>query len=299
MADTMYRGRFAPSPTGPLHFGSLVAAVGSFLDARSQGGEWLLRMEDLDPPRELPGAADNILRMLEAFGLYWDGEVTYQSQRHATYRTALDRLEQIGQTYPCGCKRREIQAHAGPAGSHRIYPGTCRDGLPPGRTARSVRLRVPDLVMSFDDRVQGTVSECLPQQRGDFILLRADGLFAYHLAVVVDDADQGITDIVRGADLLDSTCQQIALQQALEYPTPHYLHLPVVVNEHGTKLSKQTHARAVSADHTVTTLCAALHALGQRVPDGAADCNLADFWKLAETTWRAEQVPKQRMISER
>jgi len=294
MTDTTYRGRFAPSPTGPLHFGSLVAAVGSFLDARARGGEWLLRMEDLDPPREVAGAADDILRTLEAFGFCWDGKVTYQSQRQSAYRTALKRLEEMRETYPCGCTRRELRAHA----EHPVYPGTCRTGLPPGRTARSVRLRVPDREISFGDRVQGTISEYMPRQSGDFILLRGDGLFAYHLAVVVDDADQGITDIVRGADILESTCQHIALQQALGYPTPHYLHLPVVVNEQGKKLSKQTHARPVNAEHAVATLCAALRALGQQIPDGAADCNLADFWKLAEAAWRTERIPKRRMINE-
>lgn len=299
MTDAAYRGRFAPSPTGPLHFGSLLAAVGSFLDARSQGGEWLLRMEDLDPPREVPGAADSILHTLEAFGLYWDGDVTYQSHRHALYREALDRLKQMGQTYPCGCTRREIHAHAGSDGSKRIYPGTCRDGLPPGRTARSVRLRVPDLEVSFDDRVQGAISEWLPEQSGDFILLRADGLFAYQLAVVVDDADQGITDIVRGTDLLDSTCPQITLQQALGHPTPRYLHLPVVVNEHGDKLSKQTHARAVTTDHAVATLRSVLRALGQPLADEAADCNLADFWERAVNSWQVEQIPRAQTITER
>ena len=296
MTDTTYCGRFAPSPTGPLHFGSLVAAVGSFLDARSQGGKWLLRMEDLDPPREVPGAADDILRTLEAFGLCWDGAVSYQSARHSLYQAALDRLGQMGQTYPCGCTRKEIQTHAGSSG---IYPGTCRGGLPPGRKARSVRLRVPDLEVSFDDRVQRTISEWLPEQSGDYILRRADGLFAYQLAVVVDDADQDITDIVRGADLLDSTCQQIALQRVLGYATPDYLHLPLVVNEHGEKLSKQTHARPVTANHAVTTLCSALRALGQPVPDDAAGCNLTDFWEQAVSSWQVERIPMTQIISER
>jgi glutamyl-Q tRNA(Asp) synthetase len=273
-----------------------VAAVGSFLDARSQGGEWLLRMEDLDPPREVPGAADNILRTLEAFGLCWDGAVTYQSDRHSLYQAALDRLGQMGQTYPCGCTRKEIQTHAGSSG---IYPGTCRAGLPPGRKARSVRLRIPDLEVSFDDRLQRTISERLPEQSGDYILRRADGLFAYQLAVVVDDADQEITDIVRGADLLDSTCQQIALQQVLGYATPDYLHLPLVVNEQGEKLSKQTHARPVTAGHAVATLCSALRALGQQVPDDTAGCDLADFWEQAVSSWQVERIPKTQINCER
>ena len=297
MTDAIYRGRFAPSPTGPLHFGSLLAAVGSFLDARANGGEWLLRMEDLDPPREAPGAAYEILRTLEALGLYWDGEVTYQSRRHEAYQAALAQLEQAGATYPCGCTRREIQANAGDTA--QIYPGTCRNGLPAGRTARSIRLRVPDIRFGFEDRLQGPCNETLATQSGDFILRRADGLFAYQLAVVVDDAAQGITDIVRGADLLACTCQQIALQQALGYPTPHYLHLPVVVNTQGEKLSKQTGARAVTVAHAVTTLARVLEALGQTLPPGANDCNLDDFWKQAAAAWQLEHVPHTQTIAER
>ncbi|HHH43081.1 MAG TPA: tRNA glutamyl-Q(34) synthetase GluQRS [Gammaproteobacteria bacterium] len=299
MSDRHYRGRFAPSPTGPLHFGSLLAAVGSFLDARAHDGEWLVRMEDLDPPREVPGAADDILHTLEAFGLHWDGEVLYQSHRHAAYQAALEQLEASGATYPCACTRREIQAHAGLTGSPSIYPGTCREGLPAGRAARSVRLRVPDTDIHFDDRLQGRCVTALARQSGDFILRRADGLYAYQLAVVVDDAAQDITDIVRGADLLDCTAQQIALQQVLGYPTPRYLHLPVVVNAQGSKLGKQIRSPKVDTTHAVTTLCAVLEALGQSLPEGAGESTLEDFWSLATTAWQAERIPPTRTVPER
>jgi glutamyl-Q tRNA(Asp) synthetase len=291
-----YRGRFAPSPTGPLHFGSLIAAVGSFLDARSCDGEWLVRMEDLDPPREVSGAADDILRTLEAFGLYWDSEVMYQSQRHDAYQQALEQLEHAQLVYPCGCSRKDIQGNA--AGSGDVYPGTCRNGLPQGREARSLRLRVPDLDARFGDRLQGDIEEWLPGKSGDFIIRRADGLFAYQLAVVVDDADQGITDVVRGADLLDSTCRQIFLLQSLRYALPRYLHLPVAVNENGEKLSKQTHAPAVSPQQAVSALTAALRFLGQRVPEGLEDSQLADFWDWAVPNWESGRIPNTRMIEE-
>ena len=294
MTDTPCRGRFAPSPTGPLHFGSLLAAVGSFLDARAQHGSWLLRMEDLDPPREIAGAADDILRTLEAFGLHWDGAVMYQSRRHAAYQAALDELEQQQCLYPCGCSRRDIQALS-VAGKAAIYPGTCRNGLPPGREARAVRIRVPDASIHFDDRVQGHMEMNLAEQNGDFILRRADGPFAYHLAMVIDDAAQGITDIVRGADLLDCTAPQIFLQQTLGYTTPRYLHLPVVVNAQGEKLSKQTHAPAVSAEHAITTLGSVLQCLGQALPD--AD-TLDDFWQQAIHNWQLTRIPRTRSINE-
>ena len=295
MTGSPCRGRFAPSPTGPLHFGSLLAAVGSFLDARAQHGSWLLRMEDLDPPREMPGAADDILRTLEAFGLHWDGEVMYQSHRHAAYQAALDELEQRQHLYPCGCSRREIQAQA-VDGRPAIYPGTCRNGLPPGREARAVRIRVPDASIRFDDRLQGSMEMNLAGQSGDFILRRADGQFAYHLAMVIDDAAQGITDIVRGADLLDCTAPQIFLQQTLGYTTPRYLHLPVVVNTQGEKLSKQTHAPAVTAEHAIATLGRVLQRLGQVLPD--AD-TLDDFWRQAIQNWQVTRIPRTRSISER
>lgn len=291
-----YRGRFAPSPTGPLHFGSLIAAVGSFLDARSCGGEWLVRMEDLDPPREVSGAADDILRTLEAFGLYWDREVMYQSRRHGAYQQTLQRLEHAQLVYPCGCSRKDIRENTARSGSGDVYPGTCRDGLPQGREARSLRLRVPDLNVRFGDRLQGDIEEWLPEKSGDFIIRRADGLFAYQLAVVVDDAEQGITDVVRGADLLDSTCRQIFLQQSLGVARPRYLHLPVAVNEHGEKLSKQTKAPAVSPRQAVAALTAALRFLGQSVPDGLESSQQADFWSWAVPNWQSGRIPKTRII---
>ena len=238
----MYVGRFAPSPTGPLHFGSLVAALASYMEARRAKGKWLLRMEDLDKPREQRGAADAILRALEAFGLHWDGAVEYQSRRSTFYRDALDRLKP--HTYPCGCTRSEMADSALAIDGARVYGGNCRGGLPPGKTARTIRIRAEGQIR-FVDRVQGAQAQQLERDVGDFVLWRADGQFAYQLAVVVDDAEQGVTDIVRGADLLDSTARQIYLQQRLGYPVPRYLHVPVAVNAAGEKLSKQTGAEAV------------------------------------------------------
>jgi glutamyl-Q tRNA(Asp) synthetase len=234
-----YRGRFAPSPTGPLHQGSLVAAVASYLDAKAHRGEWLVRMEDLDVPRCVPGAADEILRALEVYGLHWDGPVVYQSARLPAYQEALERLVADGAAYPCGCSRKEVGD---------VYPGTCRAGLAPGRTARSWRLRA-----------SGEVD--------DFILKRADGIFAYQLAVVVDDGWQGITHVVRGADLLDSTPRQLYLQTLLGLPHPHYRHVPVVTNAHGEKLSKQTLAPALRFDQPGPALLEALRFLGYQVQD--------------------------------
>jgi glutamyl-Q tRNA(Asp) synthetase len=237
--DARYRGRFAPSPTGPLHFGSLVAAVGSFLEARSRGGEWLVRVEDLDPPREAAGAADLILRTLEAYGLHWDGELVFQSSRGELYQAALARLIETGAVYPCACSRREIGEASTMAG---IYPGTCREGLPPGRPARAMRLRVGSRAVHFLDGVQGSVEQYLDTQVGDFVIQRADGLIAYQLAVVVDDAAQGVNAVVRGSDLLESTGRQMLLQRLLGLPPVDYVHLPVATDAVGAKLSKQTGA---------------------------------------------------------
>jgi len=256
-----YRGRFAPSPTGPLHFGSLVAAFGSWLMARHVGGEWWIRIEDLDPPREVPGAADAQLRTLAAFGLVSDGPVLRQSGRHGLYRAALDRLLAHGLAFPCRCSRSDL---AVVDGIHRA----CRTGT--GRTEAAIRLRVADDDnVAFDDFLHGPVEQDVAAEVGDFVLLRADGFWAYQLAVVVDDADQGITHIVRGADLLDSTPRQILLQRALGLPTPAYAHLPLIVDAAGHKLSKSLAALPVNGDDPLPALRLAWRALGQR--DGTLD----------------------------
>jgi glutamyl-Q tRNA(Asp) synthetase len=291
-----YRGRFAPSPTGPLHFGSLVAAVGSYLDARHHGGEWRVRMEDLDPPREMPGAADRILRTLEAYGFEWDGPVMYQSQRQEAYQQALERLRADGRVYHCGCTRRDMRDLAQTGIDGPIYPGTCRDGLPPGRAPRAIRVRVAAEPIAIEDRLQGRVAQQLDTEVGDFTLRRADGLFAYQLAVVVDDGDQDITDVVRGSDLLDSTPRQVYLQHLLGLATPRYLHLPVATNPAGEKLSKQTHAAAVPARADVGLLCRCLRFLGQELPAGLADAELGDFWRQAIIHWSPGRIAPQRSL---
>lgn len=252
----MYRGRFAPSPTGPLHFGSLVAAAASYLDARAHGGEWLVRMEDLDTPRVQPGAADSILADLEAFGFAWDGPVLYQSTRTEAYRDALEKLRLNGLVYPCGCSRRDSEA---------VYPGTCANGLPPGKTARSWRVRV---------------NRELAEATGDFILLRADGIFAYQLAVVVDDEAQGITDVVRGADLLDSTPRQMYLQRVLGYRTPRYRHIPVVPGPDGRKLSKQNGAPALDRSCALRLSIDVVRFLGYEPPDGLTSTDEVWHWAI-------------------
>ena len=247
-----YRGRFAPSPTGPLHLGSLVAALASHADARAHGGTWLVRMEDIDAPRMVAGADQQILHALHAYGLSADAPPVWQSDRHALYQAAFDRLVAAGHVYPCACTRREIadsvlNRHA-PRHAELIYPGTCARGLAAGRTARAWRLRVPDTMIAFDDRNFGRVEQNLAREVGDFVIRRADGQWAYQLAVVVDDAEQGVTHVVRGADLLDSTVRQIYLQRLLDVPTPRYLHVPVVEAADGEKLSKQNGAMALPLD---------------------------------------------------
>jgi glutamyl-Q tRNA(Asp) synthetase len=247
-AGSTYCGRFAPSPTGPLHLGSLVAALASWLDARAHGGTWLVRMEDLDVPREAPGAAAAIMAALAAYGLTPDGEVVRQSARQVLYRTAFMHLKDAGLIYPCGCTRREIADSlpvSGARGRETVYPGTCRQGLAIGRQARAWRLKVGDARVAYIDRAAGAMQQDLASETGDFVLLRADGQWAYQLAVVVDDAAQGVTHVVRGADLIGSTARQIYLQQRLGLPQPSYLHVPVVVNPGGEKLSKQSGAQAL------------------------------------------------------
>jgi len=282
----MYAGRFAPSPTGPLHFGSLVAALASWLDARAARGRWLLRIEDLDAPRTQPGAASNILRTLERLGLTWDGPVLYQSARAARYEAALLRLR--GSTYWCGCTRREIadSALGLAADGAQIYPGICRGGLPAGKAPRAVRIRTDGTPLAFEDRVQGPQLQSVERDVGDFILYRADGQIAYQLAVVVDDAEQGVTHVVRGADLLDSTARQIHLQRLLGYPMPRYLHVPVAVNAAGEKLSKQSGARAIDPERPAQFLPQALAFLGQSV---TADLD------EAVANWEPARIPGTRI----
>jgi glutamyl-Q tRNA(Asp) synthetase len=262
----MLTGRFAPSPTGPLHLGSLVAAVGSWLFARREGGKWLVRMEDLDAPRVIAGSADEILRALERYGLTWDGDVVYQSQRTALYDDALRSLREKGLVYDCGCSRADLQrAASAPLGREPVYPGTCRNGLPSGRAARAIRFRAPDAVIGFDDLVAGHVEENVAIDTGDFVIRRADGVYAYQLAVVVDDAAQGVTQVVRGADLLASTARQIALQRALGLLTPTYAHLPLVTNADGAKLGKRDGALplpSLDEQRVAETLGYALRVLG-------------------------------------
>lgn len=285
-----YTGRFAPSPTGPLHAGSLVAALASYLDARAHQGRWLVRIEDVDEGRSAAGADQAILALLRRLGMAWDGEVVRQSARKHLYQAAFERL--AGHTYPCGCNRREIadsRLGTGPDGA-AIYPGTCRHGLAPGRTMRSLRVRVPDAgadLIAFHDRYAGAVAQHLATESGDFVLKRADGFWAYQLAVVVDDAEQGVTDVVRGADLIDSTPRQIYLQRLLGVPTPRYLHVPVVRNAGGEKLSKQTGAVALAPGDEaagVRALAAAAAFLG--LPAGAST-SLAGFWQAAVPAWAA------------
>jgi glutamyl-Q tRNA(Asp) synthetase len=285
-----YVGRFAPSPTGPLHAGSLVAAVASWLDARAHGGTWRVRIEDIDEGRSVAGAADDIVALLGRLGMVSDRPVVWQSRRKPLYQAAYERL--AAHAYPCGCNRREIadsRLGVAPDGA-AIYPGICRHGLAPGRSARSLRLRVPDAgqdVIRFVDRFAGTVSQRLADESGDFVLKRADGYWAYQLAVVVDDADQGVTDVVRGADLLDSTPRQIYLQRLLNVPTPRYLHVPVVRNANGEKLSKQTGALAVQPGDAIAALAALRAAagfLGLALPEVHS---VAAYWEAAVPAWAA------------
>jgi len=292
-APAPYIGRFAPSPSGPLHMGSLVAAMASYLDAKVHQGLWLLRIEDLDYDRNVDGADAAILASLQRCGMAWDGEATWQSRRLPLYQAALTRLQGDGLVYACGCSRKEIHDSQLQAGAARngaaVYPGTCRHGLAPGKEARGLRLRVPEgaaAVYGFVDRWHGALRQDLASEVGDFIVLRGDGYWAYQLAVVVDDGDQGITQVVRGADLLDSTPRQLYLQDVLGLPHPGYLHVPVVNNALGEKLSKQTGALAFdtgtsAADLLASALLPAARFLGLELQAN----NIDDFWRRAIPAW--------------
>lgn len=280
----IYCGRFAPSPTGPLHFGSLIAAVGSYLRARSQHGQWLLRIEDIDPPREQPGASEAIIRCLDSYGFEWDGPIRFQHSRLDAFAATLEQLVAEGKVFHCACPRKSLL-------SQPIYPGNCRDGLPAGRSARAVRLRVEHDELCFHDRLQGRYCQQLRHEVGDFIVRRGDGLIAYQLAVVVDDADQGITEVVRGCDLLDNTPRQIYLQQQLGLPTPNYLHLPLATDAQGKKLSKQSYAPALDLAHPEPALYQALVFLGQHPPAELQRAPLRELWSWALTHWQLDRVP--------
>jgi len=290
-----YVGRFAPSPTGPLHAGSLVAAMASFLDARAHRGRWLVRIEDIDEARTVPGAAEGIVATLAALGMESDGEVVWQSRRKPLYEAAFARLQEMRMAdggpvvYPCGCTRKEIaDSRIGVAADgSAVYPGTCRHGLAPGKHARAWRVRVPDAgdaaeYIAFEDRWLGVLGQHLASEAGDFVLRRADGFWAYQLAVVVDDADQGVTDVVRGADLVDSTPRQVWLQRLLGLPTPRTMHVPVVVNAIGEKLSKQTGATALDTGRPLETLMSAAGFLGI---DAGTPGSVDGFWAAATAAW--------------
>ncbi|KEQ16420.1 tRNA glutamyl-Q(34) synthetase GluQRS [Endozoicomonas numazuensis] len=285
-----YTGRFAPSPSGLLHFGSLVAALASYLDARSQNGTWLVRMEDIDPPREQPGAADQILKSLEAYGLHWDGQVLYQSQRTDAYRHIINDLQTRGYVYPCTCTRRELQGYGG------LYPGICRNKSDNTTTPHSLRVKCSQDIIEFQDLIQGAIHYALPDL-GDFIIQRKDGLFAYQLAVCADDADQGITHIVRGYDLLNATPWQIYLLSLLDTAIPVYAHFPVITLENGDKLSKQNHAAEIPLDQPEQQLIKALQALGQKPDTALEGSSVAEILEWGTEHWQIDNVANQPSVS--
>lgn len=294
-----YRGRFAPSPTGPLHQGSLVAAVASYLEARTQQGQWLLRMEDVDELRNVKGAADSILRSLEAYGFEWDESVVYQTQRKEAYEVALHQLKQQSLVYPCTCSRKQLRAAAlegklksGPLGY--IYPGTCRSqSFKPGHSHDyAIRIKADEREICIEDALQDNYCQHLGDELGDFVIRRRDGLFAYQLAVVVDDAWQNITHVVRGTDLLDSTPRQVYLQQCLGYAPLHYAHLPIMRNPQGDKLSKQTGAEGIGHAADVPRLVDALRFLGQQPPAELHRATLHDAWQWALANWQLQLARK-------
>lgn len=283
-----YRGRFAPSPTGPLHFGSLTAALGSCLEARARRGTWSLRIENVDRTREVPGSADLIIRTLAAFGFEWDGPIVYQSDRTPHYTAALEQLRRDGAVFECSCSRSEVEAAAQGAavGTDELrYPGTCSSGpLHPERPLAS-RFRTPPGRVAFVDVVQGAISQDVREEVGDFVIRRRDGYFAYQLAVVVDDADLGTTQVVRGADLLDNTPRQILLQRALGLPVPTYAHLPLAVDAAGAKLSKSAQSIPVDPARAASVLWQALDFLKQAPPAALAEASVVDLWAWALANW--------------
>jgi glutamyl-Q tRNA(Asp) synthetase len=285
MKNPAYIGRFAPTPSGYLHFGSLVAALASYLDARAAGGKWLMRMEDLDPPREVAGAQAAILRTLESYGFEWDGELVRQSERHDAYAGILQRWLNHGLAYACTCSRKQLENYQG------VYPGFCRDAGHSWENA-AIRIRVPELSYSFEDRVQGAFSMHLGRESGDFVIRRRDGLYAYQLAVVIDDAWQGVTDIVRGADLLDSTPRQLYLQELLGVAQPRYLHVPLITQPDGHKLGKSYRSPPLPADQATPLLLRALRALGQPAGPELAWASATEVLRWAVEHWDPALIPR-------
>lgn len=289
----MYIGRFAPSPTGPLHFGSLIAATASYLEAKQNQGKWLVRIEDIDPPREVPGSSTQILKTLESVGLFWDGDVFYQHSRKDAYEAVLENLKRKGLLYPCTCSRKDIASLGATGIEGAIYPGTCRDApANPDKKTCACRIRTHSGVIHFEDVVQGPQIQRLEQDIGDFVLKRADGLISYQLAVVIDDHEQGITHVVRGSDLLASTPRQIYLQNILGFQTPVYAHIPVAVNATGEKLSKQTLASPLDAYQPLETLWQALNFLGQNPPSYLRNTSIEELWGWIQSHWNLSNVPR-------
>ncbi|KJK08646.1 MULTISPECIES: tRNA glutamyl-Q(34) synthetase GluQRS [Pseudomonas] len=291
MNNPRYIGRFAPTPSGFLHFGSLVAALASWLDARAVGGQWLLRMEDIDPPREAPGAQAAILHTLESYGLEWDGEVVYQSQRHEAYAEVIERLFRQGLAYACTCSRKQLEGYNG------IYPGLCRNAGHAQEDA-AIRLRVPELTYHFTDRLQGYFEQHLGRDVGDFVIRRRDGLYAYQLAVVLDDAWQGVTDIVRGADLLDNTPRQLYLQELLGLSQPRYLHVPLITQPDGHKLGKSYRSAPLPPEQATPLLLRALRALGQPIEASMLQGTPAEVLTHAASRWNPDTLPQRRSVPE-
>lgn len=289
MYDSTYTGRFAPTPSGPLHFGSIVAALGSFLQARKHQGRWLVRIEDIDEPRTKPGADKLILEQLERLGLYWDGDIVYQSNRIHLYQSALKILESESLVFSCSCSRKDT--------ANKPYPGTCRNKSIKIAGDHSIRLLTTNELITLHDLVQGKYSQQLETDTGDFIIKRADGRFAYHLAVVVDDAEQSVTEIVRGIDLLDSTPRQIYLQKKLGLSIPSYLHLPLAIDSPGNKLSKATEAEAANTNDPVNTLLNALTFLGQEPPKELTSSNVHAVLNWAIENWNIKNIPAKKEIT--
>ena len=291
-ANQKYIVRFALSPTGPVHFGTLVAAVGSYLQAQTNNGEWLLRIDYVDTTRKVEGADVDIIRTLEAFGFQWSGDILYQTQMTSAYEIALKQLIEQSLVFPCLCSRKQLAESEG----GMIYPGTCRSRRLPESEEHSLRLIAEDITITFDDIVMGKQTQNIKTDCGDFIIKRRDGLFAYQLAVVVDDAIQGITEVVRGTDLLDSTPRQIYLQHLLGYPTPAYCHLPLAVDAAGNKISKSEGKSKIEIIHREELLISTLDFLGQQVPDALSGSGIEDIWRWATDNWDVTKIPTSKSI---